>query len=137
MNLDQDQKSERILDLTLEIIYLLTGEDYIIMKKPGEIETSTSCPCRTQSPSLEPSPHYTIHERDDDEKILHLTNKNMHQIAGEVPIRCEDVAVYLSIEEWEYLEGHKDLYNDVMMEDTHPLSTLATLFFSSVSKADV
>ncbi|XP_075070680.1 uncharacterized protein LOC142159813 isoform X1 [Mixophyes fleayi] len=123
--------TERILNLTLEIIYLLTGEDYtVVKKKSGECVTPSSHPCvsgglsRTQSPITVPPPHSLIHERNNDQRILELTNKIIQLLTGEVPIRCQDVTVYFSMEEWEYLEGHKGLYKDVMMENHRPLTSL-------------
>ncbi|XP_073450666.1 uncharacterized protein [Aquarana catesbeiana] len=105
----QDHMTEKILNLTLEIIYLLTGEsfppvksgDHLIIKVPQ---------------SLKP-------KGDSDRKILELTNKITELLTGEVPIRCQDVTVYFSMEEWEYLEGHKDLYKDVMMDNQPPLTS--------------
>ncbi|KAM4662354.1 uncharacterized protein O3C94_010874 isoform 2-T3 [Discoglossus pictus] len=64
--------AERFLNHALEIIYMLTGEEYTIVKK----NTPHSC---------------------------------FQQISGE---------------EWEYIEGHKELYQDLMMENPHTTGTV-------------
>ncbi|XP_044151882.1 zinc finger protein OZF-like isoform X2 [Bufo gargarizans] len=98
MDDDKSNVTERILNLTLEILYLLTGEDYIPLKKAEKELVAVT------------SPHSLIHEQ----KILKLTNNIVELLTGEVPIRCQDVTVYFSMEEWEYLEGQKDLYKDII-----------------------
>uniref|UniRef100_A0A8C5MGB4 C2H2-type domain-containing protein n=1 Tax=Leptobrachium leishanense TaxID=445787 RepID=A0A8C5MGB4_9ANUR len=55
-------------------------------------------------------------------------------LAGEVPVRCEDVAVIFSMEEWAYLEGHKDLYKDVMKNNQTVSSVEGTERPSGTSK---
>ncbi|XP_063289740.1 oocyte zinc finger protein XlCOF7.1-like [Pelobates fuscus] len=126
MNKDKNQMSERILDLTLEIIFLLTGEDYIVVKKAVEgVSHNTRSNisegwCRTQSHSTVLPPHTLIHERNDDKKILELTLKIIQLLTGEVPIKYENGTIYFSMEKWEYLEGHKDLSKDMMIETPQP-----------------
>ncbi|XP_075703387.1 uncharacterized protein LOC142677654 isoform X1 [Rhinoderma darwinii] len=126
MDKDSNEVTTRILNFTLEIIYLLSGEDYTIVKK-----TSGDCVAPSshesggwsQSPIIEPAPHSRIHERNNKQKILELLHKMAELLTGEVPIRCQDVAVYFSMEEWEYVEEHKDLYEEFMMEDPQPLTS--------------
>ncbi|KAM3938570.1 oocyte zinc finger protein XlCOF29-like [Leptodactylus fuscus] len=152
MERDRSKMAESLLNLSLEIIYQLTGEGYTVAKK-----TSAGC-CQTLvfdgwigTLSSYPGtpPHPLIQEEINEQKILELTNKMLELLTGEVtllgmlghytvtggvgvmtvslccqvPIRCQDVAVYFSMEEWEYLEGHKDLYKEVMMEDHQPLTS--------------
>ncbi|XP_063804862.1 gastrula zinc finger protein XlCGF53.1-like isoform X2 [Pseudophryne corroboree] len=116
MDKDKSHMTERILNLTLEIIYLLTGEDYTVVKKTsGEHETSISHTrvsgglSRTQSPIMVPLPHSLIRERHNDQKILELTNKIIQLLTGE---------------EWEYIEEHRGLHKDVMIQNHRPLTSL-------------
>ncbi|XP_073403925.1 uncharacterized protein [Dendrobates tinctorius] len=123
MNKDRDKMAERMLHLTVEILFLLTGEDYTVVKKA----TYERCQApegwgRPQSPITGPPPYPLIHVNINDQEILRLTYKMIELLIGEVPIRCQDVTVYLSMEEWEYLEGHQDLYKDIMMEVPRPLT---------------
>ncbi|XP_073537591.1 uncharacterized protein [Phyllobates terribilis] len=124
MDTNRDKIVEKILHLTQEILFRLTGEDYIVVKK----STSEGCQApvsdgrgRPLSPITGPPP--LIHEDINDQKILELTYKMIELLTGEVPIRCQEVTVYFSMEEWEYLEGHKDLYKDVMLEVPQPLTS--------------
>ncbi|XP_073520567.1 uncharacterized protein [Phyllobates terribilis] len=124
--IQEDINDQKILELTFKMIELLIGEDYTVVKK-----TSSEC-CQDPvsegwvtplRPITGPPPHPLIHEDINDQKILELTYKMIELLTGEVPIRCQDVAVYFSMEEWEYLEGLKDLYKDVMMEVPQPLTS--------------
>ncbi|KAM4032490.1 uncharacterized protein ACNLHF_019711 [Anomaloglossus baeobatrachus] len=126
MDMDRDKMAERILHLTLEILFRLTGEDYTVVKKTSSERCQDPVSegwGRPLSPITGPPPHPPIHEDINDQKILELTYKMIELLTGEVPIRCQDVTVYFSMEEWEYLEGHKDLYKDVMMAVPQPLTS--------------
>ncbi|KAM4034128.1 uncharacterized protein ACNLHF_020783 [Anomaloglossus baeobatrachus] len=126
MDRDKEKIAERILHLTLEILFRLTGEDYTVVKKTSSDRCQDPVSegwGRPLSPITGPPPHPLIHEDINDQKILELTYKMIELLTGEVPIRCQDVTVYFSMEEWEYLEGNKDLYKDVMMEVSQPLTS--------------
>ncbi|XP_073538383.1 uncharacterized protein [Phyllobates terribilis] len=125
MDRDREKMAERIIHLILEILFRLTGEDYILVKTTSErCQAPVSERCgRPLSPITGPAPHPLIHEDINDQKILELTYKMIDLLTEEVPIRCQDVAVYFSMEEWEYLEGHKDQYKDIMMEDPQTLTS--------------
>ncbi|XP_073436261.1 oocyte zinc finger protein XlCOF8.4-like isoform X2 [Dendrobates tinctorius] len=104
----------------------LRVEDYTVVKKTSSDRCQDPVSerwGRPLSPITGPTSHYLKHEDFNEQKILELLYKMTELLTGEVPIRCQDVAVYFSMEEWEYLEGHKDLYKDVMMEVPQPLTS--------------
>ncbi|XP_066443871.1 zinc finger protein 665-like isoform X2 [Eleutherodactylus coqui] len=123
--------TERILNLSLEIIYLLSRENFTVVRKPssecvipGGCSRMSEGRSRTQNPMMEPSSHLPIPGRNKEQKILDLINKIIELLTGEVVIRCQDVAVCFSMEEWENIARHEDLYKDAMMEDHRPLAPL-------------
>ncbi|XP_018428189.1 PREDICTED: oocyte zinc finger protein XlCOF29-like [Nanorana parkeri] len=106
MDKDQSHVTERILKLTLEIIYLLTGEDYTVVKRFKEEGTGSKNPSVSGGLSItECPPRSLISKRSNGKKILEVTNK----------------IIKLLTEEWEYLEENKDIYNDVMMDEDQSL----------------
>ncbi|XP_040178215.1 oocyte zinc finger protein XlCOF29-like [Rana temporaria] len=84
MKEEQSHMTRRILDLTLEIIYLLTGEDYKVVKKiSGEPLTPSSRIQRTSPITVSP-PHCLTTEVTSAKKILEVTKKIIHLLTGEV-----------------------------------------------------
>ncbi|XP_068113470.1 oocyte zinc finger protein XlCOF8.4-like [Hyperolius riggenbachi] len=93
MDKDQCHMTERIFNLTLEIIYLLTGESFPPVKS-GDHVTITVSP-----------PHSGRHNK---QKILEVTRKMME---------------LLTKEEGQYLEERKDLYKEAKIENETPFTS--------------
>ncbi|CAI9560067.1 unnamed protein product, partial [Staurois parvus] len=106
MEEDRSHMTERILNLTLEIIYLLTGERFPPLKS-GDHMTNTVPPCDSLNP-----------ERHNMQKILEVTKKMMELLTGESGILGDDnidlKEEYKEEDEEygvmeEFSEGHKDM----------------------------
>ncbi|XP_073519978.1 uncharacterized protein [Phyllobates terribilis] len=89
MDMDRDKIVERILHLTLEILFRLTGEDYTVVKKTSSERCQDPVSegwGRPLSPITGPPPHPLIHEDINDQKILELTYKMIELLTGEVTL---------------------------------------------------
>ncbi|KAM4031929.1 oocyte zinc finger protein XlCOF29-like [Anomaloglossus baeobatrachus] len=88
MDKDRDKMVERILHLTLEILFRLTGEDYTVVKISSENcqDLVSEGWGRPLSPITGPPPHPPIHEDINDQKILELTYKMIELLTGEVTL---------------------------------------------------
>ncbi|KAG9462049.1 hypothetical protein GDO78_015002 [Eleutherodactylus coqui] len=79
-----------ILNLTLEILFQLTGEDYTVVRKTS----SDGCRApvcdgwgRPLNPITGPPPHPLIHKDINVQKILELANKMIELLTGEVMLQ--------------------------------------------------
>lgn len=44
-------------------------------------------------------------------------HSTMHLLTGEIPVKCGDISIYFSMEEWNYIEEHKDHYQNMVLEE--------------------
>ncbi|XP_073450669.1 uncharacterized protein [Aquarana catesbeiana] len=104
MEEDRSNTTEKILNLTLEIFYLLTGERFPLVKS-GDHMTITVPPCDSLKP-----------ERHNMEKILEVTKKMMELLTGEVS-GAGNSGTLSSKRKWKYLDG------DIIMDNQPPLTS--------------
>ncbi|XP_068128333.1 zinc finger protein 485-like [Hyperolius riggenbachi] len=136
MTENENKMTERLLNLATQLVYLQTGEDHVIMRKYGALKNQCSATNRAQNTDG-PPPHSQIVECSNDEKLLKAINKITDLLTGEVSVRCQDVTVYFSMEEWQYVEDHQNVYKELLMMDrelSRSAGALKSLFHKDTDK---
>ncbi|XP_069608974.1 oocyte zinc finger protein XlCOF29-like [Ranitomeya imitator] len=123
----RSRMTQRLLNITLEIIYLLTGEDYKVVKSRkrtkmmelGELD-------RPQTPTaMTPPPPCQSNDETNDRQILELAYKIIQLLNGE---------------EGDYLEGHHDFYADMLSNEqsfrSHDIKEHGLVIYTSDSKEE-
>ncbi|XP_069812298.1 oocyte zinc finger protein XlCOF7.1-like isoform X2 [Dendropsophus ebraccatus] len=109
MTKDKSQVIGKISNHTLELIYLLIGEDYIVVKKYNDTTTDSST-----STVSEEDPNSVISEKNKAKKVLMLANKIIKILTDRMPIKNEDIEVCSTMEE--YIKGYKEFFRDVVLD---------------------
>ncbi|OCT58901.1 hypothetical protein XELAEV_18001390mg [Xenopus laevis] len=112
-NEEERGKKERMVNLTLEMIYLLTGEHYIPRKKSDDGGALHA-----------PGSVIQKENNKNDKKILELMSNIIQLLTGEVAIRTGHVSIYFSLDEWDYIKGNQDLYREGIKEEPQQLHPL-------------
>ncbi|KAM5125154.1 gastrula zinc finger protein XlCGF48.2-like [Mantella aurantiaca] len=112
MEEEQSHMTERILNLNLEIIYLLTGESYPLVKSGDQVTI------------MVPPPHSLKPERDNTKKILEVIQKMIGVLTGESG-NLEDYNIVVKEEykeedeEYGVMEEFSEEYKHVQMVAPH------------------
>ncbi|XP_068111862.1 zinc finger protein 383-like isoform X2 [Hyperolius riggenbachi] len=119
MDAVESRRSPVILNLIMEAIHLLVNENYVFVQKGACHSEDNNKTKRTMEPgetarAITDTTQLILERHNKD--ILEVVNRMTEHLTGEVSIRCQDVSIYFTMEEWQYIEGHRDLYKDVMIE---------------------
>ncbi|XP_002931920.2 zinc finger protein 2 homolog isoform X1 [Xenopus tropicalis] len=126
MTKDKSQTTAKIFNCTLEIIYLLIGEDYVVVKKEND-KGPHSSPCVAEyrcgdQVILTEDPLISLaQEKNSDKKIMDLAKTISQVLMQKVSARCEEDALYSCMEQ--YLGTYREVYK-VDVESEHTLSKL-------------
>ncbi|XP_075118389.1 uncharacterized protein LOC142190361 [Leptodactylus fuscus] len=116
MERDRNKMAESLLNLTLEIIYQLTGEDYTVVKKTSSGRSQAPVYDGyggTLSPIPGPPPQPIIQEIINGQKILELTNKMLELLTGELQDEDLDNVLAITIKEEPYVSGDEECEEDI------------------------
>ncbi|XP_018409224.1 PREDICTED: zinc finger protein 79-like [Nanorana parkeri] len=114
MTKDKNQMIGNIVTHTLELLYLLIGEDHIVVKKYAKVTNN--------NPASEDDRNSMLSERSKVKKILEFTNKIIKLVTGKITVKTEDAEVYSTMEE--YLKGYREFFKDVTMDREHNRETV-------------
>ncbi|KAM4033771.1 uncharacterized protein ACNLHF_020581 [Anomaloglossus baeobatrachus] len=123
----RNRMTQRILNITLEIIYLLTGEDYTVVKsrKRAKMRELGELDGPQIPTAVAPPPPCHSNEENNDRQILELAYKIIQLLNGE---------------EGDYLEGHHDFYADMLSNEqsfrSHDITEHGLVIYTSDSKEE-
>ncbi|XP_018427375.1 PREDICTED: oocyte zinc finger protein XlCOF29-like [Nanorana parkeri] len=121
MEPDHRPVSENIISLTLEIVFLLTGEDYKVVGKSSEFANKgilgPKGACSAKMPTLSSRSVMA------DKKVLEVSNKIIHLLTGEV---------------WRFL-GHAAVFDDVVKENLQTVNSPGSseVFYNKMTRATI
>lgn len=114
MTKDKNQMIGNTVTHTLEFIYLLIGEDNIVVKKGGKLAGNNH--------ASDEDRNSVLCERSRVKIILELANKIIKIVTEKITVKSEDAEVYSTMEA--YLKGYREFIKDVTMDRVHTQETI-------------
>ncbi|PIO29943.1 hypothetical protein AB205_0221470, partial [Aquarana catesbeiana] len=114
MTKDKNQMIGNTVTHTLEFIYLLIGEDNIVVKKGGKLTGNNH--------ASDEDRNSVLCERSRVKIILELANKIIKIVTEKITVKSEDAEVYSTMEA--YLKGYREFIKDVTMDRVHTQETI-------------